>query len=281
MPHFNHFKYQKFDVSDEPELLRRMAEGDVEALHAVVLRYRPLVQSIARKYIMVPFEDLEQAGIVGLLEAAKRFDPTKSIGFGGYAKFWVRYHIQMMARDFRRIVKPSATRGSRKARTRYRFAARTLLGKLGRVPSMDELAEEIGCTRKDLDDAMSWMSLPEFRVSGTDVGYPDDSANHENNVHHVSRALLDFTTETEIEKRAELAARSELTEMLLEALSDRERELIRRYYLVDDEDEVSLRTLGNELGVSGERVRQIIAAALRKLRTEAAKLGAESMETVG
>lgn len=262
---------ETFDRAEEPELLRRMVAGDKKAMDKVILRHAPLVRMFAKRYAeQTAFEDLEQAGYLGLLEAAKRFRLDREVTFGTYARHWVRYFVQLTAKDNKRLVKPPTTRSGRIARGRYKKVYRRFVLDNKREPTRYELASALEVELDELDKIEVWLRLPEVQIDTHDL--------YAQRTPGVVTVAADAELEEELEERSENLVRNEVVGALLEALTPRERLVVTKRL---EDDAPALRELGVELGISGERVRQIVRAAYEKMREQARLLGVESATSVG
>lgn len=240
----------------DPETERRLVEetrgGSETAILALIQSHLRLVLSIAQGYARhgTSEDDLVAEGIVGLLEASKRFDPTRGIRFATYAAWWVRAFVRRYALANRRIVSPPATRSARKIMSGLRRVQRELVER-GQAPRRDAVAAAMGVSADD-------VALVEGLLEGRDVplggGHGDgiDPANDEPTPEQA-------TAEAQI--RAKQVA---CVERALGGLSERERAIVELRMLNDDR--ASLADLGERLGLSRERVRQIEKRAESKLR---------------
>jgi RNA polymerase sigma factor (sigma-70 family) len=247
--------------ADEQRLVLAAKNGDRAARAQLVEIFMPLISAIARKYRSGQVQRLEllQEGVVGLLRALERYDPERGVPFWGYATWWVRQAMQQLVAELTRPVVLSDRALRHLARLKQ--AHHDAVGQTGREPSRDELASRTGLTFDQVDDLLATERAPRslqepIMGSGEDVGTFGD-------------LLADPLAEDEYE-RVLAAIEVDGLHAMLAGLSNREREVLRaRYGLDDGGDELSLRTVGDRLGLSGERVRQIERRALTKLAADA------------
>ncbi len=243
------------DAETERDYLRRIQEtDDPAAMNALLASHLRLVLSIAQKYTGrgVVLEDLIAEGNLGLVEAARRFDPAKGTRFSTYAAWWVRALIRRFTIANRRIVGAPSTRNGRRLMSTLRQTQRRLAAELGEPPTRERVAAELGVTVEEI----AWV---ESALSGRDVslGPTDDGQVIE----------LSSTTESPEEEAAERelrALRARSIAAALEMLDARERSVLEKRLL--DEDKDTLSDIGSSLGLSRERVRQIELRARPKLR---------------
>lgn len=246
----------KLDANTERELIRRLLDGSDHARHQLILAHMRLVGSVAQRYVRdgTPFEDLIHEGVLGLLEAASRFDPSRGARFSTYATWWVRAYVRRYALSNRRIVAAPSTRDSRRALSQLRRTQHLLAQRHGVPASNEQLAEA-------LDVGVDDVEMAEGVLSGRDVGLDGDGPGSR----HIEPPTEEPTPEQSTEEAERLSMYARRLARAMELLSDREREIVRRRLLAEEPD--SLAALGQELGVSRERVRQIQQRAQEKLRS--------------
>jgi RNA polymerase sigma factor (sigma-70 family) len=226
--------------------------------------FMPLISSAARTYRsgQVQRVELLQEGVVGLLRALERYDPDRGIPFWGYATFWVRQAMQQLVSELTRPVVLS-DRALRHL-SRLKQAHHDAVQADGREPGRDELAERSGLSHEQVDSLLA--------TEGPPRSLEEPVAGAEGDVGVFGELLVDPLAEEEYER---VLAAIELEELhaVLAGLSDRERSILRARYGLDGGEEQSLRAVGERLGLSGERVRQIEQRALGKLSTALAPGG--------
>ena len=242
-------------AEEESALVARAQAGDAAAKARLVEAFMPLVASVARTYRTghVHRQELLQEGVVGLLRALEGFDPDRGAPFWAYASWWVRQAMQQLVSELTRpvVLSDRALRHLARVKEVHRESLQTA----GREATPGELAERTGLTAQQIDDLLATERPPR----STDEPITGD----EGAVGTFGDLLVDPVAEGEYERVLASIEAQEL-HALLAGLSDREREVLRARYGLDGPEQ-TLRDVGSQLGLSGERVRQIERRALGKL----------------
>ena len=242
-------------AAEECELARRIRAGDPLARNALVVANLRFVVSVAKEYQGrgLPLAELISAGNVGLITAAERFDEERGFKFISYAVWWIRQAILASLANQGRAVRVPLNRASDLARI-FREKER-LKQEKGREPSTEELAEATDLT-PELVESLQTLNAAEIRLDAP-IGDSEDSQ-------LVERFITEEAAEPELEVESRL-----LTEAITEALSTleaRDAKVLRLYFGLEGEREHTLEEIGNMLGVTRERIRQLRDRALRRLR---------------
>lgn len=240
----------------ERELVQRAQTNDVQARAELVAAYMPLIASAARTYRtgQVHRQELLQEGVVGMLRALERYEPERGVPFWGYATWWVRHAMQQLVSELSRpmVLSDRALRHLARLKQAHHEAVQAT----GQEPTREDLAERSGLELAQVDDLLAVERAPK--------SVEEPIARSEGDIGTFGELLADPIAEDEYE-RVLAAIESEELHGLLAGLSDRERQILRARYGFDDGEERPLRAIGDDLGLSGERVRQIERRALGKL----------------
>ena len=248
-------KVDLLSPDEEYSLAKRMADGDPEAKRRMTEANLRLVVSIAKRYVGrgMLFLDLIQEGNLGLIKAVEKFDYEKGYKFSTYATWWIRQAITRAIADQARTIRIPVHMVE--TINKVIRVSRQLLQELGHDPSAEEIAEEMNMP---VDKVRDILKIAQEPVSlETPIGEEEDSH------------LADFIPDEDASEPAEAASFSLLKEQLMEVLgtlTPREEKVLRLRFGLEDGRTRTLEEVGKEFNVTRERIRQIEAKALRKLR---------------
>ncbi len=249
-------------AEDEQRLAHRLREdNDIGAAQELILSHLRFVVHVARGYSGYGLQlgDLIQEGNIGLMKAVKRFDPTVGVRLVSFAVHWIRAEMHEFIIKNWRIVKVATTKAQRKLFFNLR-KSKTRLGWLN--------AEEVSAVAKDLNVSEREVLEMESRLSGRDIGFeaPDDADDE-----HAPPAPAHYLVSGEMDPATAYESANSEADQLdvlregMARLDARSRDIIKRRWL-DADSKVTLQDLADEYGVSAERIRQIEANALKKMK---------------
>jgi len=247
-------RHSLLDPDEEKRVARRAQDGDAEAMDRLVRANLRFVISVAKRYQNrgLSFEDLVQEGNVGLVTAAHKFDPERGVKFISYAVWWIRQAIlAALARQSRSVRLPlnRATELGRMLRSKE-----DLRQELRRDPTVEEIADAAELSPSTVE-MLQKINVAEVRLDAP-VGEEDDN-----------RLMERFTVEEgNLEEQLETELLREHVSRALELLRPRDARVVRLYYGLQGEEEHTLEEIGEILGVTRERIRQLRDRALREMR---------------
>ena len=241
-------KYPLLTEERELELAKRIQEGDMEARNEFVNANLRLVISVAKHYIGcgIPFLDLIQEGNVGLMKAVEKFDYTKGYRFSTYGTWWVKQAITRAISDQSRTIRIPAH--IVEAISKVRKTERELSIKLGRDPKVKEIAEAMDMKTSEVRELLEYTA---------DIGSDDDATVA--SLIEDTTCINPATAYLEVEKQG-------IIENVLNTLPEREADILRYRFGIKTNKSQTLEEVGKIYGLTKERIRQIEAKALQKLR---------------
>ncbi|HEY3120376.1 MAG TPA: RNA polymerase sigma factor RpoD/SigA [Vicinamibacteria bacterium] len=248
-------KFKPLSADEEKVLGRRIQQGDQEALQRLVEANLRFVVSYAKRYrgLGMSFLDLIHEGSLGLMEAAKRFDPERNVKFISYAVWWVRQAIFQALSEHMRVFRlPQKISGQV---SKVGSARQRLTVELERQPTTEELAERTELSREEVEYLL--------RVAGEDVSL-SSTVGSESGVELGDR--LEQDTIPSIELTLIRSSFQEQIRAMVGELDEKERDVIKMRFGLDGDEPRTLQEIGETLGLSRERIRQIESKAKEKLR---------------
>ena len=244
-------------IEEETALARRAYKGDVEAQEKLARHNVRFVVSVAKKFQNrgVPLMDLIGEGNLGLMTAARKFDPDRGVKFISYAVWWIRQAIQAAIARHGRPVRVPLNRTA--DLNRLGRATALLTERLGRAPTTEELVEATGLTR----DAV--RALGALHIEALRLDHPVREADDRGRMERFVPLTQDGTDATTMAN-----SRTTDLEAALAALPPRDAKVLRLYFGIDDGKGRTLEEIGRMMGVTRERIRQLRDRALRQLREQ-------------
>jgi RNA polymerase sigma-32 factor len=257
-------KYPLLSREEEHTLATRYRDtGDIDAAHRLVVSNLRFVVKVAYEFrgYGMRLLDLIQEGNIGLMVAVKKFDPSRGYRLISYAVWWIRAYMKSFALRSWSTVKVGTTEATRRLFFSLRKAKAKLIGKTGAAPTKEELADELDVDASDIEEM-------ELRLAARDFSLDAEAPN----TGGTPLDMLPSREQTQEERYAEeesraLVARS--LESALGKLTDKERYIVEQRFMADRPK--TLNEIGEEFGVTRERVRQLEARALAKIRKELPK----------
>ncbi len=245
--------FPTFTEEEEKKLGERIRQGDKEALQSLIKANLRFVVSYVKKYrgMGLSMLDLINEGNVGLIEAARRFDPTRNVRFISYAVWWVRQAIIHALSQYSRIYNIPQKLSDQISLMKKKTAALKI--QLGRDPTREEIAAAMKISEGDLQDL---ELLEERNVSLSDRYYDEDL--------EVEDKVSDEEAESVEYQIIKASAKHQIREML-SVLDDKERTVLELRFGLEDDRPMTLQQIGDRLNLTRERIRQIEQKAMRKL----------------
>lgn len=251
-------KEQMISAEEEVELARRIRQGDQDALERLTKANLRFVVSVAKQYqnqgISLP--DLINEGNIGLIKAAKRFDETRGFKFISYAVWWIRQAICQAIADQSRIVRLPLNQVGTINKIKKEIAH--LEQKLQRTPTVEEIAEVMDLPIEKVNEILKINNHPQSMDSP--VSPDDDTKFSDTFIYNVEKDTDD--------KLINESLTSEINEILYKTLNEKEIEIIKLFFGIGVSHEFTLDEIGDTVGLSRERVRQIKERAIKRLKQE-------------
>lgn len=248
-------QFSMLSADEEVKLAHRIAEGDQSAKNELVEANLRLVVSLARHYqgCGLSYQDLIQEGNIGLIKAAEKFDISKGFRFSTYASWWIKQALSRAIADQSRTIRIPVhmTENINK----FKKTERELLNQLNREPKIKEIADAMGISEKQAKEIQSYIVEP--TSLDIQVGDDDDTT---------IGSFIEDTHFVNPESAYIKESNGDVVNAVLDTLSDREANILRLRFGIGGKKAMTLEEVGKEYGLTRERIRQIEAKALRKLR---------------
>lgn len=248
-------QFSMLSADEEVKLAHRIAKGDQSAKNELVEANLRLVVSLARHYqgCGLSYQDLIQEGNIGLIKAAEKFDVSKGFRFSTYASWWIKQALSRAIADQSRTIRIPVhmTENINK----FKKIERELLSQLNREPKIKEIADAMGISEKQAKEIQSYIVEP--TSLDIQVGDDDDTT---------IGSFIEDTHFVNPESAYIKESNGDVVNAVLDTLSDREANILRLRFGIGGKKAMTLEEVGKEYGLTRERIRQIEAKALRKLR---------------
>lgn len=248
-------QFSMLSADEEVKLAHRIAEGDQSAKNELVEANLRLVVSLARHYqgCGLSYQDLIQEGNIGLIKAAEKFDVSKGFRFSTYASWWIKQALSRAIADQSRTIRIPVhmTENINK----FKKTERELLSQLNREPKVKEIADAMDISEKQAKEIQSYIVEP--TSLDIQVGDDDDTT---------IGSFIEDTHFVNPESAYIKESNGDVVNAVLDTLSDREANILRLRFGIGGKKAMTLEEVGKEYGLTRERIRQIEAKALRKLR---------------
>lgn len=248
-------QFKMLTAEEEADLAARIAEGDMEAKNKLVEANLRLVVSLARHYqgCGLSYQDLIQEGNIGLIKAAEKFDLSKGFRFSTYASWWIKQALSRAIADQSRTIRIPVhmTENINK----FKKIERQLLSELNREPTVKEIAKEMGVSEKQAKEIQSYIVEP--TSLDIQVGDDDDTT---------IGSFVEDTNFVNPETAYIQESNGDVVNAVLDTLNEREANILRLRFGIGRDKAMTLEEVGREYDLTRERIRQIEAKALRKLR---------------